>query len=106
MAGDQGGEVDVGDDVAGDHEEALVELVHGVAHRTGGAERRLLGGVLDADAELGAVPEVGADVVGHEGDGDDEVVEAVLLQQVDDVFHHRSVGQRHHGLLLTRRQGS
>ena len=95
---DDRAEVDVGEHVAGDHEEALVELVHGVAHRAGGAERRLLGGVDHAHAELGAVAEVGADGVGQEGDGDDDLVEAVPLQQVDDVLHHRPVDQRQHRL--------
>ena len=78
---DDRAEVDVGEHVAGDDEEALVELVHGVAHRAGRAERRLLGGVDHPHAELGAVAEVGADGVGQEGDGDDDLVEAVPLQQ-------------------------
>ena len=89
-------EVDVGEHVAGDHEERVVELVDGVAHRTGGAEGRVLGGVTHADAEVGAVTEVVADLVGEERHGDDDVVEAVLREQVDDVLHHRLVGQRHH----------
>ena len=71
------GQVDVGQDVAGDHDEALVELVPGVEHRSGRAERRLLGGVDHADAELGAVAEVAADGVGHEGHGDHDVGDAV-----------------------------
>ena len=98
VEGDDPAEVDVGEHVAGDHEEALVELVHGVADRAGRAERLLLGGVDHPHAELGAVAEVGADVVGQEGDGDDDLVEAVLLQQLDDVLHHRPVGQRQHRL--------
>ena len=97
-------EVDVGEHVAGDHEEALVELVHGVADRAGRAERLLLGGVDHPHAELGAVAEVGADVVGQEGDGDHDLVEAVALQQLDDVLHHRPVGQRQHRLRGVRRQ--
>ena len=75
---DDGAEVDVGEHVAGDHEEALVELGHGVADRAGGAERRLLGGVDHPHAVVGAVAEVGADVVGQEGHRDDDLVEAVL----------------------------
>ena len=98
VEGDDLAEVDVGEDVAGDDEEPLVELVHGVADRAGGAERRLLGGVDHPHAELGAVAEVGADGVGQEGHGDDDLVEAVPLQQADDVLHHRPVGQRQHRL--------
>ena len=94
------GEVDVGEHVAGDDQEPLVELVAGVAHRAGGPERRRLGGVDHADAELGAVPEVGADGVGHEGHRDHDVLEPVLAQQVDHVLHHRDVGHGQHGLGL------
>ncbi len=97
-------EVDVGQCVAGDDEERLVELVHRVAHRTGGAERRLLGGVPHAHAELGAVAEVVADVVREERDRHDDVVEAVLGEQPDDVLHHRRVRDRHHRLRLVARQ--
>ena len=74
---DDRGEVDVGEHVAGDHEEALVELVHGVAHRAGRAEGRLLGGVDHPHAEVGAVAEVRCGCVGHEGHRDDDLVEAV-----------------------------
>ena len=44
-----GAKVDVGEDVARDDEEPLVELVAGVQHRARRAERRLLGGVDHAD---------------------------------------------------------
>ena len=91
-------EVDVGEDVAGDHEEPLVEHVHGVAHRSGRAERLLLGGVDHLHAELAAVAEVVADDVGHEGQGHDDLVDAVPAQQADDVLHHRPVDQRQHRL--------
>ena len=97
-------EVDVGEHVAGDHEERLVELVHRVAHRAGGAERRLLGGVPHAHAELGAVAEVVADVVGEERDRHDDVVEAVLGEQPHDVLHHRHVRDGHHRLRLVARE--
>ena len=94
------GQVDVGEHVAGDDQEPLVELVPGVAHRAGRAERGGLGGVDHADAELGAVAEVGPDGVGHEGHGDHDVLEAVLAQQVDHVLHHRDVGHGQHRLGL------
>ncbi len=58
---DQGAEVDVGEDVAGDHQERVVELLHRVADRSGGAERGLLGRVDHPDAELRPVTEVVAD---------------------------------------------
>ena len=92
------GEVDVGEHVTGDDEERVDELVDGVAHRTGGAERRVLGRVAHGDAEVGAVTEVVADLVGEERHRDDDLVEAVQREQADDVLHHRLVGQRHHRL--------
>ena len=101
---DDPAEVDVGEHVAGDHEERLVELGHRVAHRAGGAERRLLGRVPHADAELRAVAEVGADVVGHERDRHDDVVEAVPREELHDVLHHRHVRDRHHRLGLVARE--
>ena len=67
---DDAGQVDVGEHVARDDEEPLVEHVLGVADRAGGAHRLLLDRVLDAHAELGAVAEVGPDGAGHVGHGD------------------------------------
>ena len=72
-------EVHVGEHVAGDHQERLVEQAAGVADAAGGAEGHRLVGVADGDAELGAVTEVGLDVVGQERHGDDDLVEAVAL---------------------------
>jgi hypothetical protein len=95
---DDGGQVDVSEDVATDDEKGIIQLGHGVANRPGGTERGLFGGVDHADAELGAVAEIGADGVGLEGHGHHDVVEAVLFQQAHDVLHHGPVGQRHHGL--------
>ena len=95
-------QVDVGEDVAGDDEEPLVELVHGVSDGARRAERGGLGGVHHADAELGAVAEVGPDGVGHEGHRDDDVLEPVGAEQVDHVLHHRDVGHRQHRLGLVR----
>ena len=92
------GEVDVGEHVTRDHEERVVELVDGVADRPRGAERRILGRVPHGHAEVGAVAEVVADLVGEERHGHHDVVVAVLREQVDDVLHHRLVDQRHHRL--------
>jgi hypothetical protein len=98
------GQVDVGEDVAGDDEERLVELVAGVADAAGGAERDGLVRVRHRHAVLAAVAEVRLDVVGEEGDRDDDLVEAVLLEQRDDVLHHRTVGEGQHRLRRVRRE--
>ena len=94
------GQIDVGEDVPRDDQKALVQFVAGVPHRSGGAERRGLGGIDHADAELRSVAEVGADGVGHERHGDHDVLEAVLAEQVDHVLHHRNVDHGQHGLGL------
>ena len=103
---DDRAEVDVGQHVAGDDEEAFVELGARVADRTGGAERRVFRRVPHADTELGAVAEVGADVVGEERECDDDLVDAVLAQQRDDVLHHRDIRDRQHRLGRRQRQGT
>jgi hypothetical protein len=100
VEGDDLAEVDVGEDVAGDDEEALVEHVHRVADRPGRPEGLLLGRVDHLHAELAAVAEVVAYDVRHERQGHDDLVDAVVSQQVDDVLHHRAVHQRQHRLGL------
>ena len=88
-------EVDVGEDVAGDDEERARRAVSralptlpAVPSGTGSSAYVIV------DAELAAVAEVGLDVVGEERDRDDDLVEPVLLEQRDDVLHHRPVGER------------
>ena len=100
------GEIDVGEHVARDHEEGVVELRRGVAHRSRGAERRVLGRVAHPHAEVGAVAEVVADLVGEERHRDHDVVEAVQREQRDDVLHHRLVHERDHRLGLVARERS
>ncbi len=99
------GEIEVGEDGTGDDEEGVVELGGRVADRPRGPERLLVGRVPHPDPEVGAVPEVGADLVGEVGDGDDHVVEAVLGEEPHDVLHHRLVDERHHRLGLVAGQG-
>ncbi len=101
---DDRAEVDVGEHVARDHQERVVELVGRVEDGTGGAERGLLGGVAHPHAEVGPVAEVVADLVGEERDGDDDVVEAVVREEPHDVLHHRPVRQGHHRLGLVARE--
>ena len=100
VLGDDGGEVEVGQRVAGDDDEALAEQLFGVLDAAGGAQRHLLDGVVDVHAQLAAVAEVVADGLGQEREGDDDVVDAVPLEQLDDVLHARLVGDRHHRLGL------
>ncbi len=101
---DQSRQVDVGEDVAGDDEKAVVQLVSGVEHRAGGSERRLLRGVDEMDPQLRPVPEIGPDVARKEPDGDDDLLEAVLAEKADDVLGHRRIGHGEHRLGQVRRQ--
>ena len=97
-------EVEVAEGVARDHDERLVEMLLGVAHRARGAERLLLDGVLDAHAERAAVAEVAADHLRHEGERHDDVIDAVPVHQLDDVLDARLAADRHHRLGLVRGQ--
>ena len=106
VEGDQRAEVDVGEGVAADHEERLVQEVLGLLDRAGGAERRVLDGVLEPHAQLRAVAEVGADRLRQVGHRHDDVLDAVLPQQLDDVLDARLAGDRHHRLGLVRREGT
>ena len=101
---DDRAQVDVGEHVARDHQERVVELLGRVEDGPGGAERRLLGGVSHPHAEVGPVAEVVPDLVGEERDGDDDVVEAVRREEPHHVLHHRPVRQRHHRLGLVARE--
>ena len=98
-------QVDVAECVAGDDEERVVEPPRRELHRAGGAERRLLDRIADIDAERLSATEVAADRLRQEGDGDDHVLEAVPLEELDDVLHARLADDRHHRLRLVRGQG-
>src|SRR4051794_34691243 len=97
-------EVDVAERVARDHEERLLEHVAREAHRAGGAERAFLDGVGDIEPERLAVAEVRADRLRQEGDRDDDLLEAVLAQQLEDVLHAGLPDNRHHRLRLVGRE--
>ena len=96
-----GGQVDVGEGVTGDDDERpIAQGVFGILHAARGAERHLLGRVLQVHPEVFAVAEVVADERGQELDGDDGVGAPVPPQQPQDVFHDRPVGYGQQGLGL------
>lgn len=89
---DHVGQVDVGQRVAGDDQEAVVaEPVGGVLDAARGAERGVLGGVVQAHAELVAVAEVVADQGGQELYGDHRLGEAVPFQEAKHMLHDRPI---------------
>src|SRR5438105_1498209 len=98
--------VEVAERVARDDEERAVETARGEPHRAGGAERRLLDRVADLHSERLAAAEVRADRLRQERDGDDDVLEAVLLEQLEDVLHARLADDRHQRLRLVGREGT
>ena len=99
VLGELGGQVDVGQHVAVEHEQALLEhpLVEREAHRAGGAQRLLLDHVAQAHAVVD-VAEHPLDAVGHEAAGEDHLVHAVAVQPVEHEGQERPPGQRHHRL--------
>ena len=99
---DEACQVDVAQRVAGDDEERVVEPARGELHGAGGSERRLLHRVADLHPERLAAAEVRADRLGQERDRDDHVLEAVGLQELEDVLHARLADDRHHRLRLVR----
>jgi xanthine/CO dehydrogenase XdhC/CoxF family maturation factor len=100
MGRDQLGQVDVAQRVAGDDEKRLVEL--GAREPDGACrpQRRLLDGILDPQPERLAVAEVAADRLRQECNGDDDVAEPVLAQQLEDVLHARLADDGDHRLRL------
>ncbi len=94
------GEVEVGERVAADDQEGVVEKVLGQPDGAGGARRRLLHRVVDVHAQAAAVAEVVADEPGQEGQGHDHFVDAVPLDQFEDVLDGGLVDDRHHRLGL------
>ena len=101
---DESSQVDVAERVAGDDEERVVEPTGGAPHGAGGAKRRLLDRVADVDTEGLAAAEIAPDRLWQESNGDDHVLEAVALEELDDVLHARLADDRHHRLRLVRGQ--
>ena len=86
-------EVEIRQRVARNHDErCVVEQRFGHLHGAGRAERRVFDDVRHAYAEVAAVAEVTLDFVGEVVQRGDDVFHAVPPQQVDDVLHHRFVG--------------
>ena len=92
VEGDDLLEIDVGQRVAADDDERLVERALRVLDAAGRPKRRLFRRVRHRDAEVFPGPEVVPNEAGQELDGDDDVGEAVPLEQPHDVLHQRPVG--------------
>jgi hypothetical protein len=100
VAFDELRDVEVGEGVAGDHEERLVpEELASVADPAGGAEQLLLLEVGQLVAEV--VPDRVREVVEVRHDP----VDPVAVQEVDGVGHRRAVQERHHRLRQLEGEG-
>ena len=91
-------EVDVGEHVAVEHEEALLEQTLGVLQRAGGAARLGLLDETQPQAEGGAVAEDVAHARREEAAREDHVVHAVAAQPLEHVDDERPVHERNDGL--------
>ena len=98
VLGDLGGEVEVGQDVAVEHQEALVEEVLGVLQRAGGSARLGLLDEAQPQPVLRAVAEHVAHGGGQEAARHDDVVDAVAGQPLEHVGDERAVDERDDGL--------
>ena len=91
-------EIEIGERVTRDHEERAGQEIACAEHRARRAERDLLGRIRQRHVQVGAVAEVVADHRGQELDGRNDVRDAMLPEQFDDVFHQRPVGNGKHRL--------
>ena len=92
-----GAEIDLGEDVAVDHQHRLVGGGDGL-ERPRRPQRLVLVDIADVHAEAGAVAEVVGDHRGLVVGGDVEVADAGLLELVDDQLQQRPVAHRQHRL--------
>ena len=94
-------EIEIGKDVAVEHQEALLQrsLVEGQVERTACAEWFVLGDVGDARATLASIAESGLQLLGAKTGGDDHVVDTMGREPID---HEAQEGPVHE---LDRRLG-
>jgi len=106
MVLDGGLKVEVGEGVAADDEEGVVEMGGGVFDTASGAERHLLDDIGDIETEGAAVT---VEVLDHGGqilEGDDDLGNAVVFEQLKNMTEDRLVDKRDHRLGAPNRQGT
>jgi hypothetical protein len=100
------GQVEVGDVIAGDDQEGVVEEVLGVLDASRRAERLVLRGVRERHAEVRSIAEVMADDAREELDGGHDLGDAVLPEEQQDVLHHGPAHDGQHRLRLIGGEGA
>ncbi len=87
MEGDHLGQVDVGERVAADHYEGLIQEARGILDAAGRAQGEVFDHILQLHPELGTVTEVVADAGPEVLQGDDHLGDAMAPQQPEHVLH-------------------
>jgi len=92
------GQVEIGERISADHQERLVlaQAICRVADRAGRAERRLLHHVVNVHAKGPPIAEVILDLRRQVLDGDDDIGDVVVFEQVEDMPEDRAIDQRQH----------
>ena len=95
----KGGQVDVGERVAGHHEERLApEEIRNVANPPRGAQELLLVSVGEVDAQRRSVADPLPNGVREPVEVGDHLGESMAGKKLQDVLHHGPVDDRHHRL--------
>ena len=104
VVGDNLLQVDVGHGVAADDEERLIEKFLGILDTTRRTQGRFLNCVMDLHAQAATIPKIALDHFGHEVEGDHNFCDALALEKIQDVAHHRFGNQRDHRFGATNGQ--
>src|SRR6266545_4846464 len=78
-------EIEIGQRVAGNHHERLLKHALGVLHTAGGAQRLILQAVLNMHAVRRTIAEVILDDIRKVLDGEEDLGDALDLEQLDDL---------------------
>ena len=103
---DGGLEVEVGQGVATDDEKGVVEMGGGVLDTAGGAEGHILDDIGDFEAEATAVAIEVLDHGGHILESNDDLGNAVIFEQLENMAEDRFVDKGYHRLGTPNRQGA
>src|SRR5262249_54695661 len=88
------------------HDKWLLEHALGVFYAAGGAQRLILKAILDMHAMRRTIAKVILDDIGKVLDSDDDLGDAMNLEQLDDMPHHLAIDDRHHWFGTVNRQGT
>jgi hypothetical protein len=99
-------QVDVGQGIARDDDEGVIERVADLADGAASTERRLLDAVFEPHPDRAAVTKAVLDLRREVLQRDERVVDAVALEEIEDVAKARLIDDRDHRLGPIDRQGA